>query len=202
MPSSFPSRVSKTVTGMRIISGKFKGRRLHGIPGNSIRPTSDRVREALFNILGRKCRQAVVLDLFAGTGALGLEAVSRGAKEVVFVDKSSRALDLIRKNIALCGVAGQACVLKWDISRSLACLGRCGRLFDLVFIDPPYATDLAAKTLYHLEAQPVLGCGSQIVIEHARDNPPDSLSQSFQLVSRRTYGGTGLSFVRYTGRAG
>jgi len=183
---------------MRIISGKYKGRRLQSIPGTSIRPTSDRVKEALFNILGATCRQAAVLDLFAGTGALGLEAVSRGAKQAVFIDKSRRALEIIRKNIALCRAAGQTRILQWDIAKNLACLAGQDVSYDLVFMDPPYGTKLAEKALAHLDKQAVLGCRAQIVIEHARDNPP-ATAPPFELASRRTYGRTALSFIIYTG---
>ncbi len=183
---------------MRIISGKYRGRRLQSIPGNSIRPTSDRVKEAMFSILGTTCRQAAVLDLFAGTGALGLEALSRGARQVVFIDKSRRALEAIRKNIALCRAAGQTRVLKWDIAKNLACLAGRDTLYDLVFMDPPYGTELAATVLEHLEKHGILGAGAQIVIEHARNDLPEP-GPAFELTSQRTYGRTMLSFIGYTG---
>ncbi len=171
---------------------------MQSIPGTSIRPTSDRVKEALFNILGATCHQATVLDLFAGTGALGLEALSRGAKQVVFIDNSRRALEVIRKNIALCRAAGRARVFKWDIAKNLACLTGLGAVYGLVFMDPPYGTRLAAKALTHLAENRLLQAGAQIVVEHARDDMPEAAAP-FELFSQRTYGRTTLSFFTCKG---
>ena len=104
---------------MRITGGEKRGRRLASFKGSRIRPTSDRVREAIFNLLGQQMRGYRVLDLFAGTGALGIEAISRGARDAVFVDHSPEALQLIRKNLSLCGYEGRARLLRRDLSKGL-----------------------------------------------------------------------------------
>jgi 16S rRNA (guanine966-N2)-methyltransferase len=117
----------------------------------AIRPTADRVREALFSILATRPVDAAVLDLFAGTGALGLEALSRGAARAVFVDQAPAAIQAIRKNIQLCRAEAKAQVIQWNILNNLNCLrGESGR-FDLIFIDPPYNRGLIPPALAHLE---------------------------------------------------
>jgi len=132
---------------MRIISGSCKGKKLAPIEGKAIRPTSDRAREALFNIIGRKTEGAVVLDLFAGTGALGLEALSRGAARAFFIDVSPESCAVIKKNIQLCRFQERGVVCCHDLSNQ----GIPGELeretLDLIFMDPPYGSDLLTGTL-------------------------------------------------------
>ena len=128
---------------MRIIGGTARGRRLQTPPKSTvsrtgsqlIRPTADRAREALFNIIGKEVEDAVVLDLFAGTGALGLEALSRGAQSAAFVDKSSQSTDLIKKNIELCGFSDKSFVIKRDLAKSLSFLEKHApnREFSIIF---------------------------------------------------------------------
>ena len=182
---------------MRIISGKFRGRRLAGLPGRSTRPTADRVKEALFNILGNSCHQAMVLDLFAGTGALGLEALSRGARQSVFVDNSRTAITVIKKNILHCGASEWSRVLQWNVAKNLDCLANRATRFNLVFMDPPYGTGLAEKAMAHLEKLHLLREGSQIVVEHAKSDCL-VLGPAFQLQSKRSYGRTVLSFITFS----
>ena len=128
---------------MRVITGTARGRRLKEPQGMDIRPTTDKVKESMFSILQFDIEGRRVLDLFGGTGQLGIEALSRGALEVVFVDKSAAALKLIRENLELCGLSDQARVRNGD---SLAYL-RSGEKFDLVFLDPPYDTGLLEQAL-------------------------------------------------------
>lgn len=180
---------------MRIISGAFRGRKLAAIRGMAIRPTADRVREALFNILGSRPVEAVVLDLFAGTGALGLEALSRGAREAVFVDQAPAALQAIRKNIQLCRMEAAARVVQWNILNNLNCLrGEAGR-FDLVFIDPPYHRGLIPPALAHIVALDLAAPEALIVAEH---DPAETIappSPAWEKVDERRYGQTQLSFI-------
>ena len=128
---------------MRVITGTARGRRLKEPQGMDIRPTTDKVKESMFSILQFDIEGRRVLDLFGGTGQLGIEALSRGALEVVFVDKSAAALKLIRENLELCGLSDRARVRNGD---SLAYL-RSGEKFDLVFLDPPYDTGLLEQAL-------------------------------------------------------
>lgn len=123
--------------GLRIIAGKLRGSRLDTPPGKLLRPMRDQVREALFNILGEQVVEATVLDLFAGSGSLGLEALSRGAARAVFVDREPRCLDVLQKNVDRLGVSDQARALRYDLNRGLAGL-RVQGPFDLVLIHPPF----------------------------------------------------------------
>jgi 16S rRNA (guanine966-N2)-methyltransferase len=127
------------IKSLRVISGNCKGRKLVKIHGSKIRPTSDRVKEALFNILGDKIENAKVLDLFAGTGALGIEALSRGAKHATFMDLSC---NIINENLKLCGFEKKALVLDYDIIKMNIPKNLYKKPFDLIFIDPPYGKNI------------------------------------------------------------
>ncbi len=172
---------------MRIVAGTARGRRLVAPPGDAVRPTTDRVREALFNSLGSLdvVRDATVLDLFAGSGALGIEALSRGAAHVTFVDRSADALRTVRENLERAGLASRATVLRADaldhVRRSDA-----GRV-DLALVDPPYAFDEWSSLLDELEAEVV-------VMESDREIDP---GERGTLVRARRYGGTVVTIARY-----
>lgn len=129
---------------MRVISGSCRGRKLVRIEGLQIRPTSDRVREAVFSILGQKVKRARVLDLFAGTGAFGIEALSRGASHVTFIDQSC---EVIRQNLELCRLKEKANVISCDILKGFRARLLDKDLFDIVFIDPPYEKGYVEQTL-------------------------------------------------------
>jgi 16S rRNA (guanine(966)-N(2))-methyltransferase RsmD len=137
---------------MRVIAGIAKGRRLKAVPGDVTRPITDRVKEALFSILGDLVVGGRVLDLFAGTGAVGIEALSRGAAEAVFVDKSSAALRTVRANLEHTGLADRASVLRADAFKYLASPSESP--FDLVYVAPPQYKGLWADALQALEASP------------------------------------------------
>ncbi|MRG94121.1 16S rRNA (guanine(966)-N(2))-methyltransferase RsmD [Polyangium spumosum] len=159
---------------MRVIGGSLGGRRLVAPSGHATRPTSDRVREALFNVLG-DVSGASVLDLYAGTGALGIEALSRGASRVVFVENGRPALAALQKNLASLGIDGACRVITQPVTRALAALVPLGP-FDLILLDPPYAALVeAARVLEALtvEASRLVSPGARVVLEHAsRDAPP------------------------------
>lgn len=159
---------------MRIVAGAWRGRTLIAPPGLDTRPTADRVRQALFDILmhaswaGRALiEDAVVMDVFAGTGALGLEALSRGAARAVFVEKARPALAALRANIQACKAAGQCEVLPLD-----ALSVPPGDPADIVFLDPPYGQDLVPRALSRLRATGRVGPASLIIAESSRDEPP------------------------------
>lgn len=180
---------------MRIIGGDHRGRKLRPVPGRGIRPTADRTREAVFNILGDRVWGAVVLDLFAGTGALGLEALSRGAAEAIFVDRMPAALRTLSQNIADLGLDDRTRVIRWDLSRHLAPLTKRRPPFDLVFLDPPYAKGLLGPVLSRLAAAECLAPDARLVVEHpAEESPPETVA-SLRLVDRRRYGKTLVSFL-------
>ena len=180
---------------MRIIAGQWRGKTLRSVKGMATRPTSDRVRESLFNILSLRIRDANVLDLFAGTGALGIEALSRGAKSAVFVDESKEAAAVIRKNLEECRLMEKARIIRWNIARNLNCLNRYDKHFDLIFMDPPYHSGLIAPALAHLTAENCLADSACIVIEHDISEDISEDIRHFYLSDQRKYGRTFISFL-------
>ncbi|MFP3980836.1 MAG: 16S rRNA (guanine(966)-N(2))-methyltransferase RsmD [Desulfobacterales bacterium] len=182
---------------MQVIGGKFKGRKLLALPGRSIRPTSGKVREAVFNICASMVAGARVADLFAGTGAMGIEALSRGAAHAVFVESDRRAADVIQKNLAACRAEDRAAVFCRNLLGNPDFLRQPGRTFDLVFMDPPYNRAAVAPALENLAKSGVLAPGALAIIEHA---PAESLlpeSGPFEVFDQRKYGKTLVSFMKY-----
>lgn len=183
---------------MRVVGGRFKGRALQGPKGPGLRPTSDRLRETVFNVLdhglGASVDGARVIDLFAGTGALGLEALSRGASHALFVDHGVEARALLRANIEALGVAGLSRVLRRDATR----LGDApaGAPFALAFLDPPYGRDLAGPALLALHAGRWLAPGAVCAVEEAA-RAGLAVPESFALLDERRQGDTAVRFLRY-----
>jgi 16S rRNA (guanine966-N2)-methyltransferase len=182
---------------MRIIAGELKGRRLHRLEGKQTRPTSDRLRETIFNILLFKTQQAVVLDLFSGTGAMAIEALSRGADSAVLVDDSFQAVELISRNIRAFSLEKKARVQRWDIAGNLNFLRHVQPLFDLVFLDPPYNRNLIGPTLHHLLQSASLAAQACIVVEHSVLEAINFNDPEFELYDQRTYGKTMVSFLSF-----
>lgn len=182
---------------LRITGGTHRGRRLKVPPGLGVRPTSDRVKQALFNILGPQVVGARVLDLFAGSGALGLEALSRGAGLCLFVENHPRALAALRENLAALGMDSEGRVLDLDVRRALPALKREGP-FDLVLADPPYEKGLVAAALSAAAA--VLVPGGILVVEHSPGEPPGEV-EGLRLYDQRGYGQTRLSYLERTAQA-
>lgn len=182
---------------MRIVAGSAKGRKIESPKGRDVRPTGDRVREALFSSIAFRLRDARVLDLFAGTGALGLEAVSRGAASSVFVDRSKRSVEIIRRNIAACGFGPRCEVFPRDALLAIPHFKTSNQRFDLVFLDPPYAGEMLEKALAALVDAAVLSDDVLISAEHPADRPP-KLPAGLAIASSKRYGKTVLSFVQRT----
>lgn len=179
---------------MRIIAGSARGRRLATLPrGQSIRPTTDRVRESLFAMLDARAavRGASGLDLYAGTGALGCEALSRGADRMTFLEVNRAAIAIIRENLRRIGSTGD--VVSAELPGGLRRL--TGRQFDLVLLDPPYPDRVVSRTLAALVQYDLLAPAAIIAAEHARDEPLDDqdVPKCLTCTARRTYGGTCLS---------
>ncbi len=195
---------------MRIIGGTAKGRKLFTPPlhEQSIRPTSDRAREALFNILGKRIEHSTVLDLFAGTGALGLEAFSRNAKFVVFIDNIRLALQLIKKNVLLCltGYSGDCGmrVISHDLARSLP-INKLPKEthsgFNFIFADPPYAKNISLSILEFVNNSSLLTQDGLLIVEERYNvELPSSLS-TLERIDRRIYGETAFCFYRSSSSA-
>jgi 16S rRNA (guanine966-N2)-methyltransferase len=180
---------------MRIISGTCRGRKLVPIQGLDIRPTSDRIRESIFNILGHRTRLARVLDLFAGTGALGLEALSRGASHAVFVDRSETACHAIRQNIDRCRFSEQATLIRQDLFVPWSHPAMTSSRFDLIFLDPPYGRDYVTQTLELPGFSDLLSENGIIVAEHdSRETLPPSLG-GLDIFREKKYSRTTVSFL-------
>jgi len=180
---------------MRIVGGSLGGRRLKAPAGRATRPTPERVREALFSILGPPPMGARVLDAFGGAGSLGLEGLSRGAGELVVVDSSRDAIRCIRDNVKTLGVGKATRIHQGD---SLRVIAKLTGVFDWIFVDPPYGSDLAARLLELLASSAVVGPETVIVVEHDRRNVPAADFGSLRRTDRRRYGDTELSFYRRT----
>ena len=180
---------------MRIISGSCKGRKLVAPKGWDTRPTSDRVRESVFNIISQEVAGARVLDLFAGTGALGMEALSRNARSALFVDNSQEACAIIKKNISLCRLEESSTVLCHDITQQVLPSWATREKFDLVFLDPPYGRGLIDTVLGSGSFPDILADHALIVAEQSvRENPIQPIS-TLDIRDQRKYGKTLITFL-------
>jgi len=182
---------------MRIISGKLKGRKLAFFSGTAIRPTSNLIREAIFNILSSSVNNANVLDLFSGTGALGLEALSRGASRSVFIDTHKNALALIARNLRSCGIDRRNLIFRCNIIKNLNCLKTIDVRFSLVFMDPPYNLKMVKPALFNLCHSDCLQPGACVVVEHALTETIPIHFDALKVFDRRKYGKTLVSFLEY-----
>ena len=185
---------------MRVISGTAKGRRLASFRGNNIRPTADRVKESLFNIIASNfgpLENKKVLDLFSGTGNLGIEALSRGAAEITFVDENPRSINILKKNIDICGFTDRSEVLLTKVENGIRLLSKKGRRFNLVFLDPPYEKGFIEKTLKEVVNERILEEGAVVVAEHSTREKPSTEYQGLALTDRRKYGDTEISFYSF-----
>jgi 16S rRNA (guanine966-N2)-methyltransferase len=182
---------------MRITGGSLRGRRLAAFKGLDIRPTSDLVREAIFDLLGLPgLAGARVLDLFAGTGSLGIEALSRGASHALFIDHSRKAIELIRKNLKLCGLEDSGFALKKDLAGGA--LGRhplLGEPFDLVFLDPPYGKGLNLTLLEELQREGLLRPASMVVAQTEKGQDLPQAIGHLKTAKVRTYGATRITLM-------
>jgi 16S rRNA (guanine966-N2)-methyltransferase len=174
---------------MRIIAGRLKGRRLKAPSWDGLRPTSDKLRETLFNILAPRIDGARVLDGFAGTGAVGIEAISRGAAHVTFIEQDRRAVALIEENLAACGVAGGYTIQRGDAAIVLP--GLATNAFDLILLDPPY--DITTMTAVLDASARALSSGGLVVLEHATRREPAGVA-SLEPVRQVKSGDSTLTF--------
>lgn len=186
---------------MRVIAGKYRRRPLRSLRGMDIRPTSDRLRETLFNVLTAGNPEALVgsvwLDLFAGTGAVGIEALSRGAKEVHFVESSGAAAEAIRKNLRSLGITGGFKVVQQELPQAFWRMEQERVTADVVFIDPPYRMkDSYTRTLGALAESPLIWAMSVVIAEHEKKFDPGQEFGALRRFRRLVQGSTTLSFYR------
>jgi 16S rRNA (guanine(966)-N(2))-methyltransferase RsmD len=182
---------------MRIIAGTCKGHRLSTLKGRLTRPTQDRIREAVFNILEGYGPFLEVADLFAGSGALGLEALSRWGGKAVFVDYSKTALEYLQANITRLKMTEKSRVIERDFSKGVAFVKKIGSPFDLVFLDPPYGQDWGPRILPPLFRLPIVKETGVMVFEHElQDRVPEKIGE-WEIRDQRRYGRTKVSFYHY-----
>jgi 16S rRNA (guanine(966)-N(2))-methyltransferase RsmD len=194
---------------VRVIAGKAKGRKLRSVPGDITRPITDLVKESLFNILGGEVVDALFLDLFAGTGSVGIEALSHGARRAVFVERNRRAVETIKENLKITGLASQAEVIRDDVFRFLAREpaippnfggergGAPKEKFDLIYIAPPQYKGLWSKTLLVLDEKDFLTRGGLAIAQIYPKEYTDLELKNLDLVDQRKYGSTMLCFYRF-----
>jgi 16S rRNA (guanine966-N2)-methyltransferase len=186
---------------MRVIAGKYRSRQLRSLPGLDLRPTADRLRETLFNVLTAGNSAALVgtiwLDLYAGTGAVGIEALSRGASMVYFAESVAPAADLIKRNLASLGIETGFQILRQDSSRALSALESSGAVADFVFLDPPYyMAEAYRRTLDALSKSRVLKRESIVIAEHQKKFDPGERFGSLGRYRKLVQGDAALSFYR------
>lgn len=181
---------------LRIIAGIAKGRTIKAVKGMKTRPTSDRVKEALFSILQDKIADAKVLDLFAGTGNLGLEALSRGARSAIFVEKDWDAIGVIRDNINSLGLS-EGKLIKGDVFKVIDSLGKREQ-FDIIFADPPYRKGFAEKVISAIDKSRILALNGVLVVEQGKGEEKISEAGGLTLVRDEKYGDTFITFYKWS----
>lgn len=183
---------------MRVISGKSRGKKLVSLEGDNTRPTLDRVKEALFNKIQFCVQDAVVLDLFAGTGALGVEALSRGAKEVVFCDKVKEAIKVIKQNVTNTNNLDKSIIINKDYNAVLEDMSKLHKKFDIIFLDPPYKTNLVNESLQKIIMSNLLTEDGIIIIETDDINKEKEILdlEEIEIFDKRKYGSVWLIFIR------
>lgn len=180
---------------MRIVAGKYGGRKLVAPKGRGVRPTLEKVREAIFDTLGPRLEGAVVLDLFAGSGAMGFEALSRGAARVVFVEAEPRPIDAIRENAASFGVDRDSMnILFMTALNAIRRLSAGPERFDVVFVDPPYESGLYEETMLELQMSGIVVSGGTVAVEHARRFNVDPVYGPLLMKKDRRYGDTCVAY--------
>lgn len=181
---------------MRVISGTAKGRPLKAVPGMGTRPTTDKVKEAIFSMIGPYFDGGFVLDLFAGTGGLGIEALSRGMERAVFIDMDPKSIEVIRQNLKATKLEQQSEVYRNEASRALKVLEKRGTGFDLIFLDPPYRMTDADELMLSMKEKGLVREDATIVVEHDSEHTYPEDIGPFRCIRISCYGETTVSIYR------
>ena len=181
---------------MRVIGGTLRGRRLRTVGGLAVRPTSDRLRETLFNILSPRITGTRFLDICAGSGAVGIEAISRGAAEVTFIERSRQACSVVEANLAALGIAQQATVINRDAVAAVKRLEQEAGGFDLVFFDPPYASPIYGEVIKQLGAGNLISTGALVIVEHLAKASPEPEYGRLRIFREVKQGESALAFYQ------
>ena len=183
---------------MRVIAGAAKGRTLKAVPGMNTRPTTDKVKEAIFSMIGPFFDGGLALDLFAGTGGLGIEAWSRGIERTIFIDREKISIDIIKLNTEAAGMGRHAEIYRNDAERAVKLLEKRGIAFSIVFLDPPYRLIHMDELIVDMAQRSLLEDGATIVVEHdAGHEYPDHI-EHFTLLRKQKYGDTAVTLYRYS----
>ncbi|MBM6618573.1 16S rRNA (guanine(966)-N(2))-methyltransferase RsmD [Bacillus suaedaesalsae] len=182
---------------MRVVSGTCKGHPLKAVPGQSTRPTTDKVKESIFNMIGPYFDGGIGLDLFGGSGGLGIEGLSRGLDKVIFVDKEQKAITTIRTNVETCRLTEQAEIYRNDAERALKALIKREVQFDLIFLDPPYHNHKLKALISILDVNNLLKRDGAIVVEHAVEAELPEQIGKLELKRHEVYGITAISIYHY-----
>ncbi|HLU23630.1 MAG TPA: 16S rRNA (guanine(966)-N(2))-methyltransferase RsmD [Bacillaceae bacterium] len=178
---------------MRVISGYYKGRQLKSVPGKQTRPTTDKVKETMFNVIGPYFSGGLGLDLFAGSGGLGIEALSRGLDKVIFVDRDMNALQTIKANVGLCGLEDKCEIYRNDAERALKSIIKREIQFDCIFLDPPYRKQKLESLLNMIEQNNLLTMNGTVVCEHGTDVVLPKKIGNLEQGKTSDYGNIGLT---------
>jgi 16S rRNA (guanine966-N2)-methyltransferase len=188
------SQTSDIIGLVRVIGGIYRGRKLSTVKGMDVRPTSDRLRETLFNILAPGIPESRFLDICAGSGAVGIEASSRGARQVTFIDKSRRACSIIEANLDALGVKKAGAIINRDAAAATKQLAEEGKQFDIIFFDPPYASHIYPTVMRLLGELPVLSAEAIVVVEHRAKTPPEARYGRLKIYRAVKQGESALAF--------
>ncbi|MBA2878808.1 16S rRNA (guanine(966)-N(2))-methyltransferase RsmD [Anoxybacillus kamchatkensis] len=187
---------------MRVISGKCKGKPLQAVPGMTTRPTTDKVKEAIFNMIGPYFSGGLGLDLFGGSGGLGIEALSRGLDRVIFVDHDAKAVQTIKKNVTACRLTDQAEIYRNDAERALKAIIKRGLTFHLIFLDPPYKNKQLEALIAIIDSHQLLQKDGFVVAEHGAEEQLAKQIGRLTQVKHETYGITAVSIYAYVDEEG
>ena len=182
---------------MRVVSGTCKGRPLKAVPGTSTRPTTDKVKEAIFNMIGPYFNGGLGLDLFGGSGGLGIEGLSRGLDKVIFVDKDAKAIQTIKSNVESCDFSSKIEIYRNDALRAIKALTKRDIQFDLIFLDPPYHKQQLKDLIEYIEENRILTRTGFVVAEHATEVDLPQQINGLMRTKFEKYGISAVSIFQY-----
>lgn len=191
------NRDERGFAALRVIAGSAKGRSLKAVPGKNTRPTTDKVKEAIFSMIGPFFEGGMVLDLFAGTGGLGIESLSRGMDRGVFVDLDGGSIEVIKQNVQAAGVSENAEIYRTEALRAVKALAKRGLQFRLVFLDPPYRMREMDALITELAERNLLAPRAKIVVEHDAEHAYPESIDGFEQLKRSQYGDAAVTIYRY-----
>ena len=181
---------------MRVISGDLKGRRLITPEGMMVRPTGARAKEALFSIIGDWIVGAIFIDVFCGTGNIGIEAISRGAARCLFIERNPKVAEILRRNIKALDLGDRCRIMTLDALKAIRALGRQGEKADIIFLDPPYAYNRVAEIIFALQEAGLIAPEGMVIWQHGAKTIPQSAYGDVRLDTTRIYGDTGITFFK------